>query len=654
MRKQMRELVDWLNHCSDEYYNNNNSLISDFEFDRLIDQLSEMERSEKFVYDDSPTKNVGFEVRKVLPKVEFYTPMLSLDKTKSEQDVVKFANEYDVVAMPKIDGLSCRLTYENGVLVLANTRGNGIVGEDITHNARVVRNIPRRISHKEKLVVDGEIICKKNDFEAYKLLHPEVKNQRNFASGSIRLLDSEECSKRNLSFIAWDVIEGFDDDNISDRLVRLYKYRFEIAVPLSFQIKNVRSMHVDTMNTFIKNESAENGIYIDGVVYKINSRKIGDSKGRTEKFFNNAIAFKFYDKSYTTKLVYIDWNVSRNGTLTPVAVFESVNIDNTDVSRATLHNINYIEDLKLSIGDTITVVKSQQIIPRVQSNLSAESKQDYNVKDVIPKYCPMCGRMTSISISGSGAKTLLCTNIDCNGVLLEKLNHFVSKDAMNIVGFSRETLRKFVELGTIHDLRDIYSLKDRKSSIICLNGFTKNSVDKLIESIEKSRETTLERFIYALGIPLVGKTASKKIADIFNGDYYSFKEYMDSVNSFANIYDLGSKVSISLIDNYKHNKGEINGLAQYLFFKKSKKSKINNKLNSKTFVITGSVQTYKNRNELKSVIESYGGKVTSNVSKTTDYLINNDADSNSSKNNKAKSLGIKIISETDFREMIGG
>ena len=667
---RIKELTELLNQYRDRYYNSNDSAISDYEYDALFDELKQLEQDTGIVMSNSPTHTVGFEVKSKLQKVKHSHPMLSLDKTKSVEDLKNFANGHDCILMLKLDGLSClinmtpetNLTTQNNftkaVLQRAATRGNALVGEDITHNAKVFLNIPLSVNYADALEVEGEAVIMADDFEAINDKLPEdnkYKNSRNLVSGSVRQLDSRIAAERRIKFIAWKVptaIAGLD--TMSERLEYVKSLGFDI-VP--YKLIRGDDVDYDKYIEELKKEAQEGGYPIDGLVLAYNDIAYGESLGATEHHPKHSIAFKFYDEEALTNVQGVEWTMGKSGILTPTLIFDAVEIDGTVISRASLHNVSIVKNLKLGIGDTITVYKANQIIPQVRENLSKSNT--YQIPDV----CPICGGKTSIS-KRYDSEILCCTNYDCPGELLGKLTHFVSRDAINIEGLSDKTIQRFITLGFIQSFIDIFYLKDYKDELCQMDGFGEKSVNNLLESIEKSRNTTLDRFLYALCIPYLGRSICKEISAMHNGDFHEFKaallnemsamEQGENTNSMLNIKGLGQHTLNSLIDSWSnYGKFVYTELAKEFVFQKEEASVIeNNNIAGKTFVITGSLNHYKNRDELVAVIEQNGGKASGSVSKKTDYLINNDIESTSGKNAKAKQLGVPIIDEEQFMQML--
>ena len=657
--KRIKELTQQLNQYRDSYYNNSVSEISDHEYDDLFDELKRLEEETNIVMANSPTHTVGYEAKSKLEKVKHSHPMLSLDKTKSVDDLKKFASDKDCLLMCKMDGLTVLLTYENGELIQAETRGNGEEGEIITHNARVFENIPIHIDYTEHLEVEGEAIITYGDFERINSKLPEnekYKNPRNLVSGSVRQLDSNIAAQRHIKFIAWKVPKIEDskyDKYFAKKLEQVKELGFDI-VPYIIYFEDT----VENRVALLKNTAKELGYPIDGLVMTYNDISYGESLGTTGHHPKHSLAYKFYDDIYPTRLLDVEFTMGKTGVLTPTAVFEPVEIDGTMVERASLHNISIMKSLGIvSKYQEIGVYKANMIIPQIKY---AEKMNCVSVKEsiCIPGVCPVCGWNTE-RLKDNDTEILVCTNPNCKGKLLGKLSHFVSKNAINIDGLSEQTLQKLIDLGWLNSFRGIYYLSDHKEEMYKLDGFGKKSVDKLLESIEKSRNTTFDRFIYGLCIPLIGRTASKEIAlcckkvAINNmwDDIYAFCNYGPFYPSELNGF--GEVMCKSLNEYISENRNIIMKLSKEFNMKNvTKLEQKEESLLNKSFVITGSLNHYKNRDELVNIIEQLGGKVSGSVSSKTNYLINNDVTSTSGKNKKAKDLGIPIISENQFVQMI--
>lgn len=676
---EAKELVKELNRYCNAYYNRSESLVSDEEYDKKFDMLIEFEKETGIVFSNSPTHSVGYEVISKLDKVKHSHPMLSLNKTKSIDDLISFIGNRNCVFSLKMDGLTILLTYDNGKLIKAETRGNGIEGEDITHNAITFENIPLTISYKGKLEVEGEAIIAYDDFNKINENLPkdkQYKNPRNLASGSVRQLDSKITAQRHLQFIAWKVpyieneIEWYDeetDENVTTKTLSSYSNKLKCIRELGFDIvpytthttfSDRTKQALEKTIEMLKGVAKEFSYPIDGLVMTYNDTSYAESLGSTDHHPKHSIAFKFYDDVEETILTDVEWQVGKSGHITPVAIFKPVNIDGTIVERASLHNLSIFNDFKLSIGDRITVYKSNQIIPKIKENLSIKDKQNKNAIYIdYPEFCPVCGKHTLVD-KDNNSDVLVCSNPHCKGKILGRLSHFVSKEAMNIDGLSESTLEKLLDLDCITSgLWSIYDLHDYKDYLYETEGygFGKKSVDKLLANIEKSRTTTLDRLINGLSIPSIGKVASKNISKHFNGSFAEFDKVISSGSYDWTVIDDFGEVAANNIKHYfleEENVAEYRELVSMLIFETPEPHSQSNTLKGKTIVITGSLACFKNRQALVDVIEQNGGKVASSVSKKTDYLINNDINSSSSKNKKAKSLGVSIITEEDFLKII--
>lgn len=658
---RIKELVSLLNEYRDAYYNQQNPVVSDYEYDNLFDELKALEDSTGFIMTNSPTQSVGYEVKSELQKVKHSHPMLSLDKTKDVHELIKFAGEQDCILSCKMDGLTILLTYDNGVLIKAETRGNGEIGEDVTHNAKVFENIPLTIPNTNHIEIEGEAIITYKDFEKINATLPEdskYKNPRNLASGSVRQLDSSIAKNRHLKFIVWKMPKGFMQYFEGLRFAK--DLGFDVVPFFTYTNNSSDKENIEEMVESLKKRAEEMSYPIDGLVMTYNSIEYGKSLGMTGHHPKHSIAFKFYDEEVESKLLSIDWTMGKTGVLTPTAVFEPVEIDGTTVERASLHNVSILTDLELSVGDTISVYKANQIIPQIKENLSAIHRHNQagigQMEYVsIPVICPICGGSTSIK-KDNDSEVLVCNNPNCRGKLLGKLSHFVSKNAMDISGLSEATLEKMIENGYVESFIDIYELKNGfYDDVVTMEGFGKKSADKLMAAIEQSKNTTLSRFIYALCIPMIGRTASKTISKYFNDDFIRFYNEGLSNEDFnwSDLDDFGTAMTDSIREySTTDNLEMIWELSTYLEFEKPESTATNNSLDGKVFVITGSLNTFDNRDAAKDMIESCGGKVAGSVSKKTDYLVNNDILSTSGKNKKAKELNIPIITEEELLQML--
>ena len=656
---RLKELTEQLNHYTDSYYNNSESLVSDKQYDDLFDELQSLEEETGIVMSNSPTKTVGYEVKSKLKKVKHSHPMLSLNKTKSIDELKKFANNRDCLLMCKMDGLTVLLTYENGELIQAETRGNGEEGEIITHNAKVFENIPVHIDYTGHLEVEGEAIIVYDDFEKINSKLPEnekYKNPRNLVSGSVRQLDSNIAAQRHIKFIAWKVPyvikEKYAIKTMVDRFSLIEELGFE-TVPQVI-IKSWEE-HYDEYIKILKEIAQEKGFPIDGLVMTYNDISYGESLGMTGHHPKHSLAFKFYDDIYPTELLDVEFTMGKTGVLTPTAIFKPVEIDGSTIERASLHNLSVMKELGITYkGQIVNVFKANQVIPQIDSAEPIDSDNELVNIIEIPTRCPICGETTEI-IKENDSEVLICTNNNCKGKLLGQLSHFEKKNAINIDNLSEQTLQKLMDLGWIKSFPDIYHLFDHKEEMYKLDGFGKKSVDKLLDNIQKSRNTELSRFIYALSIPLIGRTASKEIAKVCCNDIVIFLGMIKSNQLYKLVNDIdgfGDAMYKSLCNYVKLHMSGIEALSEEFIFEEREDNSSKADLSGKTFVITGSLTHYKNRDELVSVIEGFNGKVSGSVSTKTSYLINNDTQSSSSKNQKAKKLNIPIISEEDFINMI--
>lgn len=641
---EIKQLVRQLNHYRDLYYNDSISMISDKQYDDMYDKLKRIEEETGVIMSNSPTITVGYVVKSSLEKTTHSHPMLSLDKTKSVDDLIKFSSGKDCVISLKMDGLTVLNTYESGVLQKSETRGNGEVGEIITHNVRVFDNFPINIPFDRKFEIEGEAIITKDDFERINT-NGEYKTCRNLASGSVRQLDNRIAKDRHVHFIAWKVPFGFTTYIDGFRIAK--DYGFEVVPYVTY---NSNTDDINKKIEQLKAVAEEKSYPIDGLVISYNDVEYGKSLGMTGHHPKHSLAFKFYDEEAVTILQDIKWGMGKTGQLTPIGIFNEVKLDNTTVNKASLHNVSILKKLQLGIGDEITVYKANQIIPQIRENLTKS-----NIFN-IPDKCPICGSQTEIR-KDNESEVLYCTNEYCHGRLLGKLSHAVSKNALNIDGLSESTIEKFIKLGWLNSIKDIYHLSDHEKEMKTIEGFGKKSVEKLLASIEKSRNTTVDRFLYSLSIPLLGRSASGMIAETIDYDFSAFMRKMtiSGAEYFRYLSGIGNALIQSLDLYFCKHCSEIFELSKEFSFE-NPKSVINEymeqTLNDKTFCVTGSLIHFANRDELVEKIKSLGGKVVGSVSSKTDYLINNDVNSSSSKNTKAKSLGIPIISEQDFINMI--
>ena len=650
-RNRIEELVKFLNKCSDEYYNDNNPSISDAEFDALFDELSALENETGYILPNSPTQRAGYEVLSALSKTVHETPLLSLAKTKSEKDVLDMAAKGDGYLALKLDGLTVKITYSGGEIIEAATRGDGAEGEVITHNAKVFSNVPKTIPYKDTLVVSGEAFI---DIETFNRINESIENDeekystpRNLAAGSVRQLDSSVCAARGVKFIPFNVLKGMSEISLkTERLKKLKEFGFELIDNEYLTAKDTEETTHEKIFS-LKAKAQEKGYPIDGIVFSFDDVEFCAAQGKTGHHFKDGIAFKFGDPQFKTTLRDIIWNISRTGQLTPVAEFDAVEIDNTIVERASLHNITFVENLRLNTGDEILVSKRNMIIPHVEKNLSFnEENSEYAVN--YPEFCPVCKNATTVKKSENSLgtiKVLYCENPVCPGKQIKKYTHFVSKSAMNIEGLSESTLEKFVALGFIKKLADIFSLSKYRNEIIALEGFGEKSYNKLCESSEKARATSLSNLLVALNIALVGKNAARTIEEIFSGSLDKFKKAISEKFDFSLISGFGESINTEIYNWFDNsdNVAEFEELSAILEIKEFEKTEIaDNKFFGKTVVITGTFKDF-SRDELSDKMRSKGAKVTGSVSKNTDYLLC--GENAGSKLSKANSLGVEVITE---------
>ena len=635
----MRELIEKLNYYT-KLYDEGHPAISDKEWDDMYFQLQELENEFNVVLSNSPTAKIDYQVVSSLKKIEHNHPMLSLDKTKSEEDIKAFLDGKKGIAMLKMDGLTCSLRYLNGVLVSAETRGNGTVGEDISHNIPFVQGVPLEIPFTDELIVDGEVICTYKDFEEFA---DEYANPRNFAAGSIRLLDSKECAARKLTFVAWDCIKGLDDCfSLSSKLFKLDGLGFNIVIYIP--IISTDSLHACI--TMLRKSAEDFSYPIDGIVFKFDECKYYQSLGYTGHHFRGGIAFKFYDEEYPTQLKDVEWSMGKTGQITPVGIFNEITDGESTVTRASLHNLNIMgQTLGVPFqGQNIKVVKQNQIIPQITWG---EKKNEESLNYFYPpKQCPVCGEPTFIKDD-----FLYCSNPNCEGKFINRLDHFVGKKGLDIKGLSKATLQKLINWEWVQTIPDIFKLYHYKNEWYKKDGFGVKSVDNILLAIEDSKDCELWQFISALSIPLIGSTYAKDMCK-HEVDWHNIREDIEGGYDFTKWNGFGYEMNKSLhsFDYEEADKMafEILHLKNSLYNQVIKESSIT----GKTFVITGKLNTFKNRNEAKEKIEEAGGRVVESVSQKIDYLVNNDINSTSSKNQKAKQLKIPIITETQLLEML--
>ena len=647
--ERMKEHINTLNNASNAYYNQS-PIMSDYEWDKLYDELATLEYTTEIVLADSPTHNVGYSVADELKEVEHNHPMLSLDKTKSVDELIEFIGNKDCFLSVKADGLTTSLHYINGKLIGAETRGNGVRGTECLQNVLAIKNVPKEIPYKDELIIDGETIIGWDTFREINDKLPEdkkYKHPRNLVSGSLQLLDSKEAANRNMRFVAWRIIKGFEHKAPSEDLFKAKDIGFDIIPILKSPRINQKEELTILLNQIRESANSHNIPY-DGAVMAVNDYKIAESMGRTDKFFRHSMAYKYEDELFETVLTDIEWNTSKTGLINPVAIFEPVDLNGAITTRATLHNITYIKDMMLGIGDRIRVYRSNMVIPKVHDSI--DKSGNFN----IPSKCPICGQPTRI-IKENDSEVLMCENPGCKGKLFGRLIHATSRNALDIENLSESTIEKFINLGWLNSIKDIYYLSDHENEMKSIEGFGKKSVEKLLLSINKSRNTSLERFVYSLSIPLIGKSASKDISKLCEDNFDNLIGLIkSSPEKLLTIDGFGVVTMNSMAKWWYENSLWVYELSKEFTFEKSKSvsNETSNILDGKTFVVTGSVNHYKNRDELKADIIVHGGTVVGSVSSKTSYLINNDINSTSSKNQKAKSLNIPIILEEEFLQMI--
>lgn len=643
--ERIKDLVELLNKANKAYYQEANEIMTNFEYDKLYDELVGLEKETGMVLSNSPTVNVGYQVVSQLPKEQHNSPMLSLDKTKEVGALADFAGDRKCLLSWKMDGLTVVLTYENGELVKAVTRGNGLVGEVITNNAKTFKNIPISIPYKGRLTLRGEAIIKYSDFEQINReiedADSKYKNPRNLCSGSVRQLNSQVTAERNVNFVAFALINA-DDVDFGNSIEQQYKW----MESQGFQVVEYRVVTRNSMEDAVKYFAEKIQTYdypSDGLVLMFDDIEYGLSLGTTAKFPRNGIAFKWEDEQAETTLKYIEWSPSRTGLINPVAVFEPVELEGTTVSRASVHNISIMEELELGSGDRIKVYKANMIIPQISENLTKSGIDD------LPKECPVCGNATEVKAE-NGIKTLYCPNSQCPAKHVKLFTLFVSRNGMNIDGLSEETLEKFIDAGYIKEFADIFHLDRYYEEIVATPGFGQKSYDNLMDSVEKARNVELSALIYSLGIPNIGSANAKLICKAFNNNIEKIRNA--SVEELIEIDGIGEIMAEEFCQYFadEDNIKKLDNLLKEVNIAEPEENTTPQNMDGLTFVITGSVEHFANRNELKSYIEKHGGKVTGSVSAKTNYLINNDAMSASSKNKKAKQLGVEIVTEEVFLE----
>ena len=641
---RMKELIDILNKAASVYYQGKDEIMSNFEYDRMYDELSALEKESGLVLAGSPTQKVGYEVLSELPKQTHPSPMLSLDKTKQVDELSSWLGGKEGLLSWKMDGLTVVLTYENGELLNAVTRGNGVVGEVITNNAKVFKNLPVNIPFKGRMVLRGEAIITYSEFKNINALLSEeeqYKNPRNLCSGSVRQLNNEITAKRNVELYAFTLVEaeGVDFKNSQQNKMEFMKEQGFQTV----EYKVVTAKNIYETVEWFSEKVKTNDFPSDGLVLLYDDISYGESLGSTAKFPRNAIAFKWADETAKTKLTEVEWSASRTGLINPVAIFEPVELEGTTVSRASVHNISIVKELKLGIGDTIEVYKANMIIPQIAQNLTKSGSLE------IPDKCPVCGEKTSIH-KENDVEVLFCENPDCLAKKIKSISLFVSRDAMNIDGMSEATIEKFISKGFLHELADLFKLNRYKDEIISMDGFGEKSYEKLVKAAETAKITTTAKFIYSLGIANIGLSNAKMVCKAFSNDLEKIRHA--SIDELVEIDGVGEIIAESFVKFFanENNNHMVDDLLDIVTLEDEENDNAND-MEGMNFVITGSVNHFSNRSEVKELIEGRGGRVTGSVTSKTKYLINNDSTSNSSKNKKAKELGVQIITEDEFIDM---
>lgn len=641
---RMKELIDILNRASAVYYQGKDEIMSNFEYDKLYDELVSLEKESGLVLAGSPTQKVGYEILSELPKQTHPSPMLSLDKTKQVNELESWIGDKEGILSWKMDGLTVVLTYENGQLLNAVTRGNGVVGEVITNNAKVFKKLPISIPFKGHMVLRGEAVITYSEFEKINASLSEeeqYKNPRNLCSGSVRQLNNEITAKRNVELYAFTLVEaeGVDFENSQkNKMEFMRKQGFQVV-----EYKLVTREDIAETVEWFSDKVKTNDFPSDGLVLLYDDIEYGDLLGSTAKFPRNAIAFKWADEVAKTKLLEMEWSASRTGLINPVAIFEPVELEGTTVSRASVHNISIVRELKLGIGDEIEVYKANMIIPQIAKNLTESDSLE------IPDKCPVCGEKTVIH-KENDVEVLFCENPDCLAKKIKSISLFVSRDAMNIDGMSEATIEKFIARGFLHELADLFKLERYKDEIISMEGFGEKSYEKLIKAADAAKVTTTAKFIYSLGISGIGLSNAKMICKAFDNDFDKIRKV--SREELIEIDGVGEVLADSFVRFFEkeNNNHVVDDLLKIIKMEDSESS-VQNDMEGMNFVITGAVNHFSNRGAVKELVESRGGKVTGSVTSKTKYLINNDSTSNSSKNKKAKELGVQIITEDEFIDM---
>ena len=642
-KQTLEKMSEW-----QKAYDEGHPVMSDREWDDHYWSLIALEKRLGYSSPDSPTKRIVYNIKNELQKVEHSHPMLSLDKTKDLNEIINFITEHDWICMAKMDGLTCSLTYRGGRLVRAETRGNGVIGEDITHNAYVISSIPKTIPIKEECIIDGEVIC---TYENFKAFENDYSNPRNFAAGSIRLLDNKECEKRNLTFVAWDWIKGWetinwlvDENLLSNKLFELGEIGFTV-VPWARESFEYGDTFEDVIKR-LQHYAKCDGYPIDGLVFKYNNCEEYEAEGRTEHHFRGGLAYKFYDELYETTLEDIEWSMGRTGVLTPVAIFREIEIEGAKISRASLHNVSVMNELLQQpfYGQKLWIYRANQIIPQVQE----AEPSPYTISPMRISKCPVCGAQLELN-NNNGVLTLYCPNETCDGKLLNKLDHFCGKRGLDIKGISKATLEKLMDWGWVESISDIFALRSHRDEWIKKDGFGVKSVDKILDAIDAAAQScNLVAYISSLGIPLTGQSVAKDLAKVF-ATYEDFRAAVAAGYDFSKLPNFGYEKTQALL-NFDYTQADI--VRKYLNLTNETEEEMSKSLEGLIFVCTGKLQFHKNRTELKALIEKNGGKLTDSVSSKTSYLINNDINSNTGKNKTAKSLGVPIITEQQFLSLL--
>ena len=645
--QRIRELTEVLNRASQAYYQESREIMSNLEYDRLYDELQGLEAETGVVMAGSPTQKVGYELLSALPREAHESPMLSLDKTKNVEDLADWLGDQTGLLSWKMDGLTVVLTYRDGALYKAVTRGNGEVGEVITPNARTFRNLPLRIPYEGELILRGEAVIRYSDFERINRELPEVeekyKNPRNLCSGSVRQLNSGITAKRSVRFYAFALVKAAGVDFRNSR-----KAQFEWLASQGFDVVYYEAVTAATLPAVVVNFAGmvtENDLPSDGLVLLLDDISYGESLGRTAKFPRNAIAFKWADEQQETTLKEIEWSPSRTGLINPVAVFEPVQLEGTTVSRASVHNLSTLEALELRAGDRITVYKANMIIPQIAENLTRSGAEEP------PAFCPVCGGRTEVRQNGD-VKVLFCTNPDCQARQVKKYALFVSRDGLNVDGMSEATLEKFIQAGIIRSFADIFRMSGHRETIVSMDGFGEKSYEKLVEAAERARETTLPRLLYGLGIAGIGSANARLLSRAFGNDVERLRHA--PAEELTAVEGIGDVLAEGILAYFREEKNQalLDELLGILKLEAPAPEEKREGMSGKTFVITGALERFANRKEAQERIEAAGGKVAGSVSRNTDYLVNNDLLSGSSKNRKAKELGIPVISEEELIRLL--